>query len=173
MQGATNQITHNLLRLIPLAALGFSLAMTTTEAIGGREVAPGSAHAGVSLRARTPHWLTFLLQIRAIEDTLNAQNLTPLPSDATQESALEEAQDQQARYASDGIAPNLTDEQLLLGLDAVRDARATILGNPSEFTDPAWDDYLGMLGELKADLEVALSAFRGGGARGEVRENGA
>ncbi len=173
MRSATSQVTHNWRRVVPAGALGFALVLAATPAIWGNEIEPRASVGGASPQLLAPFWMTFLLQVRAIEDSLAVQNLLPPSGEATQAGVLAEAQDQQARYAAAGIAPDLTDDEILAGLDAVKEARSTILGNPSEFTDPGWEAYLDMLCALRAELEAALSESRGARVQGEISESAA
>lgn len=98
-------------------------------------------------------WLDYIVRQRRLEFILASGEPLSGDGEATEEAAVALAEDQDARYAQSGLSPSLTPDEVAQALTDIGTLQSTILLNPTEFSDPVWDEYLDTLRAMKADLE--------------------
>lgn len=115
---------------------------------------PASGPAVAQMESRDwMDWLEYMIFQRRLQYILGDGEPLPGSGEATQAAAAAIAADQIALYAQSGLIPSPTPAEVAQALSDIATLRSTILLNPTEFSDPVWDDYLDALQAMKAELE--------------------
>lgn len=130
-----------------LALVGASSGLTAAPTPATGAVSPQVGHRG------WVDWLDYIIRQRNLELILEGGQPLSGSGEATKEAAAALAADQIAMYAQSGLVPSLTPDEVAQALTDIGTLQSTILLNPTEFSDPVWDEYLDTLRAMKADLE--------------------
>ncbi len=98
-------------------------------------------------------WLELQLRMRRLHSVLVEGEPVSGGGEPTEAEAAALAEEQIALYAQSGLSPSLTPAEIAQALIDIATLRSTILLNPTEFSDPVWDEYLETLQVMEADLE--------------------
>lgn len=105
-----------------------------------------------STSADVPWWALWAL-LEALDQILNGAAQPPPQNVDTEAANLAKAADQIARFEQSGIQPDLSESERAQGLADLGLIRSAIIANPEQFADPAWDDYLDTLEDIKIALD--------------------
>lgn len=140
-------------RFLPtLLLLVVSPVLAAAERVSPATFGPGLAEFGNPPLEQWESWLTFQIKLRSLERLLSASDNGPMPGEADEASSVAMAQSQAGRFSDSGIARDLTEEEIAQGLADIAGVGATILSNPSHFTDPFWGEYLKTLDAMAGAL---------------------
>lgn len=98
-------------------------------------------------------WLELQVRMRRLRTVLVEGEPVSGGDEPTEAGAAALAGEQIAVYAQSGLSRSLTPAEVAQALIDIGTLRSTILLNPTEFSDPVWDEYLETLQVMEADLE--------------------